>query len=68
MNHGAVHAEVLARQHAAFMHRFHRRVEPVSQCVELDQAIPVLAKHRVIPRRDFDRQADEQRNRRLYEI
>jgi len=28
-------------------------------CVELDQSIPVLAEHRVIPHRVFDRQADE---------
>lgn len=59
MYQGAVHTEVLAREQAAFMCRFYRRVEQVNHCVELNQSIPVLAKHRVIPRRIFDRHTDE---------
>lgn len=48
MNQGAVHANMLARQQAALMCRFYRRIEQVSHRIELDQPIPFFSEYRVI--------------------
>jgi hypothetical protein len=55
------------KQSALFGHP-HRRVEQLGDGVVLDEAVAVLAECGVVPHGVFDRQADEQRNSKLYWI